>query len=56
MYPARVHGGGANVLFGDGHVNCYLQKNMLDLYRSTESGPNPESVAMWRRWNVTFRS
>ena len=29
MWPGRVHGGGANVLFCDGHVTWYRQEDLI---------------------------
>ncbi len=45
--PARVHRGGANVLFGDGHVKWYLRQ---DLILKTPLGPT--DAARQRMWNV----
>ena len=49
--PALVHRGGANVLFCDGHVQWYLQK---DLIRPAELSTE-EQVLRWhaveRMWN-----
>ena len=59
-WPGRIHGsskqtlapgipdpsGGSNVLFCDGHVQWYTQKNLVDV-----NGVNPGQVAMRRLWN-----
>jgi prepilin-type processing-associated H-X9-DG protein/prepilin-type N-terminal cleavage/methylation domain-containing protein len=41
-WPGRVHGGGANVLFCDGHVTWYRQEDLL-----TDGGTPPTVVRMW---------
>jgi prepilin-type processing-associated H-X9-DG protein/prepilin-type N-terminal cleavage/methylation domain-containing protein len=46
LWPAKIHGGGANVLFCDGHVQWYLQWDLV--------GPDwtdPRSAAIRRMWN-----
>jgi prepilin-type processing-associated H-X9-DG protein/prepilin-type N-terminal cleavage/methylation domain-containing protein len=44
MWPGTVHGGGANVLFCDGHVAWYAQHAILDV-----DGPNGPMIR--RLWN-----
>jgi prepilin-type processing-associated H-X9-DG protein/prepilin-type N-terminal cleavage/methylation domain-containing protein len=45
--PGLIHSGGANVLFCDGHVQWYLQKDLV-----VESwGENPRYFAIRRMWN-----
>jgi prepilin-type processing-associated H-X9-DG protein len=46
-WPARIHGGGANVLFCDGHVTWYLQKDLL----LPQSGLDPTWLPKARIWN-----
>ena len=46
LWPAKIHGGGANVLFCDGHVQWYRQWDLV--------GPewsDPRSSAIRRMWN-----
>jgi prepilin-type processing-associated H-X9-DG protein/prepilin-type N-terminal cleavage/methylation domain-containing protein len=45
MLPGRIHGGGANVLFCDGHVAWYLQADLS--YRSDTR----VYERAWRMWN-----
>jgi prepilin-type processing-associated H-X9-DG protein len=45
-WPGNVHGGGANVLFCDGHVQWYLQKELV-----VELAPEPSQRHRVRRWN-----
>lgn len=51
--PARIHSGGANVLFCDGHVQWYLQADLI-------STPTPDggriSAPIERMWNANHRS
>jgi prepilin-type processing-associated H-X9-DG protein/prepilin-type N-terminal cleavage/methylation domain-containing protein len=49
VWPGRVHGGGANVLFCDGHVTWYRQEDLL-----TEGGGIPAAVV--RMWNDDHRT
>ena len=49
-FPGAVHEGGANVLFCDGHVEWYLQKDLIDVHRD-----NPKSREMTRMWNNDHR-
>ncbi len=44
-YPGKIHNGGANVLFCDGHVQWYLQKDLVNVNCST--GPGRAMNAMW---------
>lgn len=46
MWPARVHSGGANVLFCDGHVQWYLQKDI-----TFTDWADPRSLQIRRMWN-----
>jgi prepilin-type processing-associated H-X9-DG protein len=43
----NVHRGGANVLFADGHVQWYLQKDMVVKWPLT-----PQDAALQRMWNM----
>jgi len=58
-WPGRIHGarkdlpvgtpdpvGGSNVLFCDGHVTWYTQKDLVNV-----DGSNPGQIAMRRMWN-----
>lgn len=49
-HPAAVHGSGANVLFCDGHVLWYPQRELSN-YGITLGVLKPERVAMARRWS-----
>jgi prepilin-type processing-associated H-X9-DG protein len=52
LHPGRVHGGGANVLFCDGHVQWYLQR---DLVLTVPQTPEYERVArMWNNTNMPY--
>jgi prepilin-type processing-associated H-X9-DG protein/prepilin-type N-terminal cleavage/methylation domain-containing protein len=51
VHPAAAHGGGANVLFCDGHVSWYPQKDLL----VDASHFNPEDAAKERMWNSDHR-
>jgi prepilin-type processing-associated H-X9-DG protein len=44
MWPGTVHGGGANVLFCDGHVAWYEQHSLIDV-----EGPHGDEIR--RMWN-----
>jgi prepilin-type processing-associated H-X9-DG protein len=46
MIPGRVHAGGANVLFCDGHVTWYLQKQLVFVDSNT-----PGAAVASRMWN-----
>jgi prepilin-type processing-associated H-X9-DG protein len=45
--PGRVHGGGANVLFCDGHVSWYRQRDILVTYDTML----PSEAHIHRMWN-----
>ena len=45
-YPGKLHNNGSNVLFCDGHVQWYLQKDLCNVSTGTPSGQ-----AMARMWN-----
>ena len=45
-YPGKIHSKGANVLFCDGHVMWYTQKELINV-----NGNNPAQVQMRRMWN-----
>ena len=45
-WPGKIHSNGANVLFCDGHVQWFLQKELVDF-----SGPGTMSPNMNRMWN-----
>jgi prepilin-type processing-associated H-X9-DG protein len=44
--PGTIHNKGANVLFCDGHVSWYAQKDLINV-----SGDLPPAVLMRRMWN-----
>jgi prepilin-type processing-associated H-X9-DG protein/prepilin-type N-terminal cleavage/methylation domain-containing protein len=44
-YPGKIHRKGANVLFVDGHVDWYLQKDLINVDPAT--GPGSQMNAMW---------
>jgi prepilin-type N-terminal cleavage/methylation domain-containing protein/prepilin-type processing-associated H-X9-DG protein len=44
-YPGKIHNKGANVLFCDGHVMWYAQKELVNVDRTTTTGQN--MAAMW---------
>jgi prepilin-type processing-associated H-X9-DG protein len=46
MWPGNVHGGGANVLFCDGHARWYSQKELLVAERYL-----PGEAPIRRMWN-----
>ena len=46
-WPGRIHGGGANVLFCDGHVQWYLQADLL-----VDEVPFPKDFPKRRMWNI----
>jgi prepilin-type processing-associated H-X9-DG protein/prepilin-type N-terminal cleavage/methylation domain-containing protein len=50
-YPGRIHRGGANVLFVDGHVSWYPQKDLLDV-ESGEYGGTFVRKPMAHLWNA----
>lgn len=47
----RLHRGGANVLFFDGHVQWYLQKDLIVKYPKI-----PQEAARQRMWNIDNKS
>ena len=49
-WPGKVHGGGANVLFCDGHVQWYPQDVLVDTKNSNGYGP-PRDIQVNRMWN-----
>jgi len=49
-WPGRVHRGGANVLFCDGHVQWYVQSDLLPSHGYT-SGSDPQKRRMWNNDN-----
>ena len=52
LNPGRIHGGGANVLFCDGHVQWYLQR---DFVLTVPGTPEYERVArMWNNTNTPY--
>jgi prepilin-type processing-associated H-X9-DG protein len=51
VHPAAAHGGGANVLFCDGHVSWYPQQDLL----VDASHFNPGDAARERMWNSDHR-
>jgi prepilin-type processing-associated H-X9-DG protein/prepilin-type N-terminal cleavage/methylation domain-containing protein len=48
-YPGRIHSKGANVLFCDGHVQWYLQKDLINV--GPGFGGTPSQMQMNRLWN-----
>jgi prepilin-type processing-associated H-X9-DG protein/prepilin-type N-terminal cleavage/methylation domain-containing protein len=46
-WPGKIHSNGANVLFCDGHVQWFLQKELVDF-----TGPRTMSPQMNRMWNA----
>jgi prepilin-type processing-associated H-X9-DG protein len=48
---ADVHRGGSNVLFCDGHVQWYLQKDLM-----VSRPPVAEDASKQRMWNVDYNS
>jgi prepilin-type N-terminal cleavage/methylation domain-containing protein/prepilin-type processing-associated H-X9-DG protein len=44
-YPGKIHRNGSNVLFMDGHVDWYLQKDLINVDPAT--GPGSQMNAMW---------
>jgi prepilin-type N-terminal cleavage/methylation domain-containing protein/prepilin-type processing-associated H-X9-DG protein len=47
VIPAKVHRGGANVLFCDGHVQWYLQRDLV-----CKDPPVAEEASKQRMWNA----
>jgi prepilin-type processing-associated H-X9-DG protein/prepilin-type N-terminal cleavage/methylation domain-containing protein len=50
-YPGDVHRKGANVLFVDGHVSWYLQKDLINVNYNSSGTPAPGWEHMRRMWN-----
>ena len=48
MYPGRVHGGGANALFCDGHVQWFPQTDLLNVHDGAAG------IQMARAWMVNY--
>jgi prepilin-type processing-associated H-X9-DG protein/prepilin-type N-terminal cleavage/methylation domain-containing protein len=48
MWPGTIHGGGANVLFCDGHVAWHEQHSLIDVF-----GPRGDEIRMM--WNNDHR-
>jgi prepilin-type processing-associated H-X9-DG protein len=46
VYPGSIHSGGSNVLFCDGHVQWYLQKDLLVTNNQALVAEDPV-VRMW---------
>lgn len=46
QYPGNIHRGGANVLFCDGHVQWFLQENLIHINKS-----DPAGARMNQMWN-----
>jgi prepilin-type processing-associated H-X9-DG protein/prepilin-type N-terminal cleavage/methylation domain-containing protein len=53
LYPGQIHSGGANVLFCDGHVNWYMQR---DLVIGSDAISNPSEWPKIRMWNNDHRT
>jgi prepilin-type processing-associated H-X9-DG protein/prepilin-type N-terminal cleavage/methylation domain-containing protein len=53
VWPGRIHGGGANVLFCDGHVQWYAQEELI--VPPSPSG-NPSYYPKSRMWNFDHRA
>jgi prepilin-type N-terminal cleavage/methylation domain-containing protein/prepilin-type processing-associated H-X9-DG protein len=49
-YPGKIHRNGSNVLFMDGHVDWYLQKDLINPDPNTSAGAQAN-----RMWNVDHR-
>jgi len=49
-YPGKLHHNGSNVLFVDGHVDWYLQKDLINVVPNTAAGSQ-----MNRMWNVDHK-
>lgn len=45
-FPGKIHRGGSNVLFCDGHVDWYAQKDLINI-----KSADPRGSAMNRMWN-----
>jgi prepilin-type processing-associated H-X9-DG protein len=51
LWPGRIHSGGANVLFCDGHVQWYLQSDLVDTTKGNGSSAPPKDPQIRRMWN-----
>lgn len=51
-WPGKVHNRGSNVLFCDGHVEWYLQR---DLTWEVSEWPDPRTIPIRRMWNNDHR-
>jgi prepilin-type processing-associated H-X9-DG protein len=49
--PGRVHGGGPNVLFCDGHVQWYRQEDITYDSRVSDEADAPRRLRVRRMWN-----
>jgi len=49
-YPGKIHSKGANVLFCDGHVQWYTQKELTNV--GPGPGGTPAQIQMNRMWNA----
>jgi prepilin-type N-terminal cleavage/methylation domain-containing protein/prepilin-type processing-associated H-X9-DG protein len=50
-YPGKIHRNGSNVLFMDGHVDWFLQKELINVNPSDSAGSQ-----MNRLWNLDHRT
>ena len=48
-WPGKIHNRGANVLFCDGHVTWYLQKELTNV--GPAGGGTPAQIEMRKLWN-----
>ena len=46
-WPGKIHNGGSNVLFCDGHVQAYLPQELIP----SDLNPSPENLRKRRMWN-----
>lgn len=51
LWPGKIHGGGANVLFCDGHVQWYPRKGLLVTYDAVL----PSEAPVRRMWNNNYQ-
>ena len=47
FFPGRIHSGGANVLFCDGHVQWYRQQELVPM----DATDSPDNLRIRRMWN-----